>query len=185
MPYLPVLEWVMIYIPLAIHVVLGVIMIFEAKYNPVRYGYSRNWWFLFQRLSAVCVLFFIVWHVWTTRIQLMLGRVEVGGLYELMQAQFQDPFFLAIYVLGITSAALHFGNGLWGFLVSWGLLTSRRSQRVFAGLCIAVGALVLAGFVNVAYHYSSGSEKGGILPAVEGEAVHAGAAAVSTVEILD
>jgi hypothetical protein len=52
-------------------------------------------------------------------------------------------------------------------------------------VCIAFGALVLAGFVNVAYHYSSGKSTGGILPLVEGEAVHAQEAQVSTVEILD
>lgn len=185
MPYLPVLEWGMIYIPLAIHVVLGTIMILEARYNTVRYGYSRNWWFLFQRVSAVLVLAFIVWHVYTTRVQLMLGTVEVEGFYALLQEQFQHPVWLAFYIVGISAAALHFGNGLWGFLVSWGLLTSRKSQRAFAGVCLAFGALVLAGFVNVAYHYSSGKGEGGILPLVEGEAVHAGPAPVSTVEILD
>ncbi len=185
MPYLPVLEWGMIYIPLAIHVVLGTIMIFEARYNTLRYGYSRNWWFWFQRMSAVLVLAFIAWHVYTTRVQLMLGNIEVGGFYELLQAQMQDPLWLAFYIVGISAAALHFGNGLWGFLVSWGLLTSRRSQRAFAGVCIAFGALVLAGFVNVAYHYSSGRSEGGILPLVEGEAVHADRAPATTVEILD
>lgn len=185
MPYLPVIEWALIYIPLAIHVVLGTIVILEARYNPIRYGYSRNWWFLFQRVSAVFVLLFIVWHVYTTRVQLMLGTVDVSGFYELLQAQFQHPVYLAFYILGITAASLHFGNGLWGFLVSWGLLTSRRSQRAFAGVCIAMGALVLAGFVNVAYHYSSGKHEGGLVPVVEGEAVHADSAQISTVEILD
>jgi succinate dehydrogenase / fumarate reductase cytochrome b subunit len=184
-PYLPVLEWAMIYVPLGIHAVLGIVMVLEARYNPIRYGYPRNWWFWFQRMSAVAVLGFVAWHVWTTRVQLMLGRVEVQGLTELLEAQFQNPVTLAIYVVGITAATLHLGNGLWGFLVSWGVLSTRRSQRAFAGVCIALGALMLAGFVNVAYHYASGKDEGGILPLVEGEPVHEGPGRLTTVEILD
>ncbi len=184
MPYLPVLEWGMIYIPLAIHASLGLLMIFEARYNTLRYGYSRNWWFWFQRVSAVVVLLFIGWHVYSTRIQLALGNVTTDGFYEVLRAQFQDPVWLSVYVLGITAAALHLGNGLWGFLVSWGVLTSRQSQRLFAGACIAFGALVLAGFVNVGYHYASTNATGGILPVIEGEPAHASSGEPSTAEIL-
>ena len=184
MPYLPVLEWLMIYIPISIHIVIGVAMILEARYNPLRYGYPRNWWFWFQRMSAVVLIAFIAWHVWSTRIQLMLGRVEVDGLYELLQDQFHNPLILAFYVLGITAVSLHLGNGLWGFLVSWGIVDTKKSQRAFAGACIALGALVLAGFVNVAYHYTSGKTEGGLVPIIEGEQAHP-AAVISTVEILD
>lgn len=184
-PYLPVLEWGMIYIPLGIHAVLGLVMIFEARYNTIKYGYSRNWWFWFQRLSAVVVLLFIAWHVWSTRVQLALGNVTTQGFYEILRAQFQDPVWLTVYVLGITAASLHFGNGLWGFLVSWGALNTRRSQKAFAGACVAFGALVLAGFVNVGYHYASTRPHGGILPVIEGEPVAAEQAdETTTAEIL-
>lgn len=185
-PYLPVLEWGMIYIPLAFHAILGILMIVEARYNTIRYGYSRNWWFWFQRVSAVVVLLFVGWHVYATRIQLALGNVTTEGFYELLRTQFQDPLWLTVYVLGITAAALHLGNGLWGFLVSWGVVTTRRSQKAFAGVCIAFGALVLAGFVNVGYHYASTRSHGGILPAIEGEPVdgHEDCPEMTTAEIL-
>jgi succinate dehydrogenase / fumarate reductase cytochrome b subunit len=173
MPYLPVLEWVLIYIPLAIHAVLGLVMIFEARYNTIRYGYSRNWWFWFQRVSAVLILLFLAWHVATTRVALALGQVTIEGFYELLRGQFQDPLWLAVFVVGIAATTLHLGNGLWGFLVSWGVVKSRMSQRAFAGLCIAAGALMLVGFINVGYHYASGKAAGGILPLAEGEPVAA------------
>jgi succinate dehydrogenase / fumarate reductase cytochrome b subunit len=185
MPYLPVLEWGMIYIPLMIHVVLGLVMIFEARYNTLRYGYSRNWWFWFQRVSAVVILLFLAWHIYVLRVQLAIGAVTSEGFYELLREQFQSPLWLAVYVAGITAAALHFGNGLWGFLVSWGILRSRSSQKAFAGVCVAVGALILAGFFNVGYHYASSNESGGILPIIEGEpAHHADAHEPSSAEIL-
>jgi len=135
-------------------------------------------------MSAVVIVLFLAWHVWSTRIQLALGNVTTEGFYELLRQQFHDPLWLVVYVLGISAAALHFGNGLWGFLVSWGFLTSRRSQKAFAGVCIAFGALVLAGFVNVAYHYATDKAHGGLVPWIEGKPVHAHVSRVDDVEIL-
>ena len=58
----------------------------------------------------------------------------------------------AFYLVGIISAIFHFANGLWSFLVSWGITVSPRSQVIstyvtiviFVALSICWGKTLLA-----------------------------------------
>jgi succinate dehydrogenase / fumarate reductase cytochrome b subunit len=59
------------------------------------------------------------------------------------------PIFL-IYVIGITSTVWHFANGLWLFLVDWGITIGERAQRLTGYACIAFGVLLLLVGVNAA-----------------------------------
>ena len=37
---------------------------------------------------------------------------------------------LVFYIVGIVSATFHLSNGLWSFLVSWGITQSTKSQKI-------------------------------------------------------
>jgi len=37
---------------------------------------------------------------------------------------------LGFYIVGIISATFHLSNGLWAFLVSWGITQSPQSQKI-------------------------------------------------------
>ena len=127
LPFLWFLEWFVIYIPLMFHAFYGVYIAFTAAPNNQRFGTFRNWMFLLQRITGVILVIFIAWHVFQTRIQKALGT-EVD--YDMMANILSNPVMVAFYALGIISATFHLANGIWSFLVSWGITQSPKSQKI-------------------------------------------------------
>ncbi|MCJ7839826.1 succinate dehydrogenase cytochrome b558 subunit [Lederbergia sp. NSJ-179] len=128
LPFLIFLEFIVIYIPLLFHGILGIYIAFVAKNNPIRLGWFRNWMFTIQRITGIILLAFIAWHVYQTRIQAALGNAEVN--FQMMEDILSNPLVLILYILGILSATFHLSNGLWSFLVRWGITQSPTSQRI-------------------------------------------------------
>jgi len=152
MPFLLVLEWVVIYIPLMFHAFYGVYIAFTAKSNLKRFGTTRNWFFMLQRLSGIFLVIFIAWHIWQTRLQKTLADAEVN--YDMMADIVSNPAMLAFYIVGIIAATFHLSNGIWSFLVSWGITQSKQSQKVatwvtmiFFVLLSVVGVMAILAFV--------------------------------------
>ncbi len=139
-PFLIFLEFGLIYIPLFFHAVYGLHIAFQAKHNVNNYGYLRNHLFLWQRITGVITLIFISWHVWQTRIQKALGQVTVN--YDMMHDIFSNPAMRIFYAVGILSAVFHFSNGLWSFLVHWGITVGPRSQRIATYLTMGVFVII-------------------------------------------
>lgn len=127
LPFLWFLEWFVIYIPLMFHAFYGVFIAFTASPNNKRFGTFRNWMFLLQRITGVILVIFIAWHIFQTRIQKALGT-EVD--YDMMANILSNPVMVAFYALGIISATFHLANGIWSFLVSWGITQSPKSQKI-------------------------------------------------------
>ncbi|MET3574601.1 succinate dehydrogenase cytochrome b558 subunit [Bhargavaea ullalensis] len=127
LPFVNWLEWIVIYIPLMFHAFFGLYIAFTSKPNVNRYSTYRNWMFLLQRITGVFLVIFIAWHIWQTRIQKALGT-EVD--FDMMAHILSNPFMIAFYVVGIISATFHLANGLWSFLVTWGVTQSQSSQRI-------------------------------------------------------
>lgn len=127
LPFRYVLETVIIFLPILFHAIYGLYIAFTAKNNASRYGFFRNWMFLLQRITGVLTLIFITWHVWETRVAAAFGT-EVN--FQMMHDILSSPFMFAFYTVGIISAIFHFANGLWSFLVTWGITVSPRSQVI-------------------------------------------------------
>lgn len=142
MPFLEFIEIAFIGLPIFLHAALGVYIAYTAKHNAGQYVYPRNWMYTLQRVSGIILLFFISYHVWTTRIQGAIHHTFIG--FEHMQAQLAHPMVLVFYVAGITSALFHFANGLWGFCVSWGITVTPRSQMRAGIIFYTVGFLLYA-----------------------------------------
>lgn len=121
------IEWVVIYIPLLFHAFYGVFIAFTATPNTGRFSTYRNWMFSLQRFTGVFLVIFVAWHIFQTRIQKALGA-EVD--FNMMEEIVSNPFMLGFYIVGILSATFHLSNGLWSFLVSWGITQSPQSQKV-------------------------------------------------------
>ena len=69
-----------------------------------------------------------------------------------------------IYLIGITATVWHFANGIWLFLVDWGITIGERAQRLTGYACIAFGVLLLLVGVNAAVAFiRPGGLLGGIL----------------------
>ncbi|WP_088006588.1 succinate dehydrogenase cytochrome b558 subunit [Indiicoccus explosivorum] len=127
LPFRYFLEIFVIFLPLMYHAFYGLYIAFTAKNNPKEYGYLRNWAFVLQRYTGVFLVIFIAWHVYETRWQAALGA-EVN--FNMMAEILSNPWMVAFYVLGVITATFHFANGIWSFLVSWGITQSPGSQRV-------------------------------------------------------
>ncbi|EDL63200.1 succinate dehydrogenase cytochrome b558 subunit [Bacillus sp. SG-1] len=149
LPFRIVLETFIIFLPLLFHAIYGLYIAFTAKNNVSRYGYFRNWMFLLQRISGVITLIFITWHVWETRVAAAFGA-EVN--YQMMENILSNPFMMGFYIVGVISTIFHFANGLWSFLVSWGITVSPRSQVI--ATYVTIGIFVALSVVGIRALYA-------------------------------
>ncbi|MED1204844.1 succinate dehydrogenase cytochrome b558 subunit [Heyndrickxia acidicola] len=132
LPFVIFLEIILIYLPLLFHAIYGLYIAFTAKNNVSKLGYYRNWMFLLQRVSGVILLIFLAWHVFET-------RIHVHALtFDVMANILSNPWNVAFYIIGIISATFHFSNGLWSFMVSWGITQSPRSQQISSYVMLVV-----------------------------------------------
>jgi succinate dehydrogenase / fumarate reductase cytochrome b subunit len=154
-PFLIVIEILFIFLPLLYHAVYGLYIAFQAKHNVGNYGYMRNVMFFLQRVTGVITLIFIVWHVWQTRIQIAIQDIAPEHFFDMMVAIFNSPAMIAFYVIGLLSATFHFSNGMWSFLVSWGITVGPRAQQIstyvwlgFFVILSYIGLMAMFAFIN-------------------------------------
>ena len=142
LPFLALIEILFIFLPLLYHAIYGLYVAFQAKNNVTNYGFFRNFMFMLQRLTGVITLIFVAWHVWETKIQLVIGNVEAAGLFKLMNGILDNPFMLTFYIVGLVSAVFHFANGLWSFAVTWGITIGPRAQRISSYVTMLIFVLI-------------------------------------------
>ena len=147
LPLLFFLELILIWLPLLFHGVYGLYMAYQSDLNAGRFSYGRNWAFVIQRISGVLTFIFVLWHVWETRVQVALGNTSVDELGNLMHNIFSNPVYIVIYAIGSVAASFHFANGLWAFLISWGITIGPRAQRVSSNICMAIFVILSALFL--------------------------------------
>lgn len=153
LPFKLFLETVIIYLPLLFHAILGVYIVFVAKNNVKRYGFFRNWMFYIQRITGIITLIFLAWHIWETRVQIGMGNAEAN--YSLMEGILDNPAMFWFYIIGVISTTFHFSNGLWSFLVTWGITQSPKSQRIatYATLFVFLGLSYIGVRALIAFAY--------------------------------
>lgn len=144
LPFVLFLEWFIIYIPLMLHAFYGLYIAFTAKNNVKRFGTFRNWMFMLQRLTGIFLVVFIAWHIYETRIQKALGA-DVN--FDMMAGILESPFMLAFYIAGVIAATFHLANGLWSFLVTWGIAQSPRSQNIVT--YVSLGVFIILSVIGV------------------------------------
>jgi succinate dehydrogenase / fumarate reductase, cytochrome b subunit len=138
MQFVLLLEIFAIFLPLYFHAIYGIYIAADARHNVQQYSYGRNWAFVLQRISGLLTLFFVTWHIWEFRIQKALGAYgpkvhgTMAGLpdFDVVQNAFQNNIIAAWYIIGIIAAAYHLCNGIYTFLITWGITIGPKSQRV-------------------------------------------------------
>lgn len=136
LPFVLFLEWFVIYIPLMLHAFYGLYIAFTFKANVKKYGTFRNWMFFWQRVTGVFLVVFIAWHIFETRFQKAIGAKDVN--FDMMADILSSPFMLAFYIAGVIAATFHLSNGIWSFLVSWGITQTPRSQTIVTYVSIVI-----------------------------------------------
>lgn len=146
MPYLLFIEVFGIFVPLLFHSIYGIIISGEAKPNALNYGYSRNWFYIFQRITGIFLFFFLFFHILNFRFGLIpgLNLTPVAGnadqAFRIVSTEFKTMWVLIIYFLGILATAWHLAYGVWLFVVDWGIVIGEKAQRVtlYASLGLAL-----------------------------------------------
>ena len=168
-PYILLVEIGGIFIPLIYHAVYGLVITVEARPNNLHYPYARNWFYTIQRLTGIILFFFITFHVLNFRFGLIPGLNTLSvaehpdQAFQVVAGEFRMiPIFL-VYVIGITSTVWHLANGIWLFLVDWGIAIGERAQRLTGYACIGFGVVLLAVGINAAVAFI---RPGGLLPGI-------------------
>jgi succinate dehydrogenase / fumarate reductase cytochrome b subunit len=155
-PYIVLVETVGIFIPLIYHAVYGMVITVEARPNNLAYPYPRNWFYLVQRISGVILFFFIAFHVLNFRFGMIphLNNVSVAHqpdrAFEIVAGEFSILWVFLLYMVGITATVWHLANGVWLFLVDWGITIGERAQRLTGYACIGIGIILLLVGINAA-----------------------------------
>jgi succinate dehydrogenase / fumarate reductase cytochrome b subunit len=165
-PYIIFVEIGGIFIPLIYHAVYGLVITMEARPNNLAYPYPRNWFYLIQRITGVILFFFILFHVLNFRFGMIPGlntmsvATHPDQAFEIVAREFRMIPIFIVYLVGITATVWHLANGIWLFLVDWGITIGERAQRLTGYACIAFGAVLLLVGVNAAVGFIHG---GGLL----------------------
>lgn len=137
-PFLHFVEFVFIFLPLTYHGVFGLYVAFTSGYNAGQYSWARNMLFVIQRITGVITFVFIIFHLWTTRFS---GK---AATFDMVHNLVTNPAYFVFMIVGIVAATFHFANGIWSFLIHWGITVGARAQRVSAYVMMVV-FVVLAG----------------------------------------
>ncbi len=155
-PYILFVEICGIFIPLIYHAVYGLVITMEARPNNLNYPYPRNWFYTIQRITGVILFFFITFHVLNFRFGMVPGLNTISVAhspqmaFDIVAREFRMvPIFL-IYMIGITATVWHLANGIWLFLVDWGITIGERAQRLTGYACIGFGIFLLLVGINAA-----------------------------------
>ena len=143
---LKAVEVVFIFIPIAFHAIVGIMIWLTGRTNVVAYQYGGNVRYTLQRWTALVTVVFILAHLWHMH---WLGAWLPGG------AQFDphaasasavaamDAWWIGpLYAFGLLCAVYHFANGIWTFLIVWGITIGPRSQRGAGIVCAVVGIVL-------------------------------------------
>jgi succinate dehydrogenase / fumarate reductase cytochrome b subunit len=169
-PYILFVEIGGIFIPLIYHAVYGLVITVEARPNNLAYPYPRNWFYLIQRITGMVLFFFITFHVLNIRFGLIPGLNNLSVAthpsmgFDIVSREFRMVPIFMIYVVGITATVWHLANGIWLFMVDWGITIGERAQRLTGYACIAFGVFLLLVGINAAIAFiRPGGLFGGIL----------------------
>lgn len=152
LPLLWAIEWTFIYLPILFHTVYGVWIIATGQPNVGRYSYHRNIYYTLQRISAVIIVLFMVFHVmslkygWFGPALTFDPKNAAATVHRHMEANAIIPWL--VYPVGILASCYHLANGFWTAAITWGLTISAGAQRRWGYACGGVFAITLVfGFV--------------------------------------
>lgn len=158
-PYLLFLEIFGIFVPLLYHSIYGVIISGEARMNPLSYGYGRNWFYVFQRLTGGFLFVFLLFHILNFRFGLIpgLNQDSIAGnaarSFDIVAAEFSIPWVMVVYILGIAATAWHLAYGFFLFAVDWGLVIGEKAQKYVLYGCAALAIGLFAVGTNAAFAF--------------------------------
>jgi succinate dehydrogenase / fumarate reductase cytochrome b subunit len=140
---LKAVEITFIFVPILFHAILGLVIYLSGSPNVVRYRYGANIRYTLQRWTGIVAFLFIIGHLWHVHWIIPGSPVfdahqAAGSAVTAMTVSWAAP----VYAIGVLCAVFHFANGIWTFLISWGVTISPRSQMISGRACLILGVLL-------------------------------------------
>jgi succinate dehydrogenase / fumarate reductase, cytochrome b subunit len=151
LPFLWAVEWAFIYLPIIYHAVYGCWIIVEGRPNVDLYPYTKNYFYLAQRISAIVIVLFLLFHV--LGMKGLLGSTlafdpDRAALSTARNVNSNLLVAYLIYPLGILASCYHLANGFWTAAITWGLTVSAAAQRRWGVVCTFIFAFtMICGFL--------------------------------------
>lgn len=149
-PFIILGELFIIAIPILFHAIYGFYIVYLSDMPLLRYQYVKNWMFILQRVTAVITTIFVIDHV-------LFVRILTDSTLDVMSAManaLHTPVGFILELIGIWASIFHFTNGIFTFLVTWGVLQGDRIQKVVSLLtmllCAALCLLALIILIRIA-----------------------------------
>lgn len=144
LPFLWAFEWGLIYLPILYHTVYGIWITLTGQPNIDRYPYAKNWFYLLQRISAIIIVLFMIFHLLTLKVGVWQSlafdaHAASQSVHRHMTSSWIIPWF--IYPLGVLASCYHLANGFWTAAITWGLTISAAAQRRWGYACAGLFAL--------------------------------------------
>ena len=153
LPFLMLIEWGLLYMPIIFHTLCGFVIILGGAPNISNYRYTKNLFYVLQRTSALIIVAFILFHVLG-----MKGALGSTLAFDEHHATSSAARHIrthwsvgyVIYPLGILASCFHLANGFWTAAITWGLTISKGAQRRFGFVCFGIFLITLfAGLLSL------------------------------------
>jgi succinate dehydrogenase / fumarate reductase, cytochrome b subunit len=158
LPFVVGLELFGIWIPILYHAAYGIFIWWRGDTNVGDYPWTGNWLYTAQRWTGIFALVYMAQHTYYLRFTGVHLPTYPMQAFAKVQGEFQNPWMIAFYAVGIVAASWHFCYGLWLFAAKWGITTGEKARRRFGYVClllalglVSIGAASLYGFLRVPY----------------------------------
>ena len=147
LPFLAVVETIFIYLPILYHTVYGVWVTLSGQPNVLHYPYGKNIFYFLQRISALIIVLFMVFHilgmkgVFGTNLQFVPEKYALESVKWHFQQHWSVLYL--IYPIGVLASCYHLANGFWAAAITWGLTITEKAQRRWGFVCFGLFLLTL------------------------------------------
>jgi succinate dehydrogenase / fumarate reductase cytochrome b subunit len=164
LPFLVLIEFGVLFAPIAFHALLGIWFALGASANVRHYGYEGNWRYALQRVTGYIGVVYIFMHIMSLRFEWtfwgLMPAFEPDAAASSTAIHFQGsilgaPLMAALYLVCVLALVYHFANGLWTAALTWGLTVSVGAQRRWGYICTAVGLFLAAAAVLAVVGFST------------------------------
>ncbi|UCE59938.1 MAG: hypothetical protein JSU63_21150 [Phycisphaerales bacterium] len=145
-------EVLFIFLPIAFHAYVGAWIWLTGKPEIMRYPHLDNIRYAVQRWTGIIAIVFILAHLWHVHWIIPGGtEFDAHAAAESAVNAMASLWVGPVYALGVLCAVFHFANGIWTFLITWGVTIGPGSQRRSGWVCGIIGVvLALMGLAALA-----------------------------------
>jgi succinate dehydrogenase / fumarate reductase cytochrome b subunit len=157
LPFLPLIEWVFIFLPILFHAIVGVWIARTGRTNVNHYRLAGNRRYTWQRVTGYIAFLFIFTHVfhlhgwfhahwWLRNVAEPIGMAQfdpynaASSLANAMNSL--GVVWPAFYAVGVLACTFHLANGIWTAGITWGLWLTPKAQQRASFACLGFGILI-------------------------------------------